>query len=105
MAGPSPAQAVEDTSQRQILLNLLAEMSPEKREVFVLVELQGMTAAEVAVAVGIPENTVYSRVRLARGELEAALKRLRAKGRRRTTQAVLQPLGIATDPTPTPCAS
>ena len=41
-------------------------MSMEQRAVFVLFELEGMSTAEVAEAVGCPLGTVYSRLRLGR---------------------------------------
>ena len=39
----------------------------------VLHEIEEMTAPEIADILGIPLNTVYSRLRVARGELESAL--------------------------------
>jgi RNA polymerase sigma-70 factor (ECF subfamily) len=38
-------------------------------------EIEEMTAPEIAQVIGIPLNTVYSRLRVARAELEAALGR------------------------------
>jgi RNA polymerase sigma-70 factor (ECF subfamily) len=46
-----------------------------RRAVLVLHEIEEMTAPEIAEILGIPLNTVYSRLRVARGELEAALGR------------------------------
>ncbi len=47
-----------------------------RRAVLVLHEIEEMTAPEIAQVLGIPLNTVYSRLRVARTELEAALRRL-----------------------------
>ena len=47
-----------------------------RRAVLVLHEIEEMTAPEIAQILGIPLNTVYSRLRVARAELEAALRRL-----------------------------
>jgi RNA polymerase sigma-70 factor (ECF subfamily) len=58
---------------------LLDELDDDKRAVFVLAELEGMPAPEIAQALGLPTNTVYSRLRLARVAFENALKRLKAK--------------------------
>jgi RNA polymerase sigma-70 factor, ECF subfamily len=44
-----------------------------RRAVLVLHEIEEMTAPEIARVLGIPLNTVYSRLRVARAELEAAL--------------------------------
>jgi RNA polymerase sigma-70 factor (ECF subfamily) len=43
--------------------------------VLVLHEIEEMTAPEIAQVLGIPLNTVYSRLRVARAELEQALGR------------------------------
>jgi RNA polymerase sigma-70 factor (ECF subfamily) len=44
-----------------------------RRAVLVLHEIEEMTAPEIARVLGIPLNTVYSRLRVARTELETAL--------------------------------
>jgi RNA polymerase sigma-70 factor (ECF subfamily) len=46
-----------------------------RRAVLVLHEIEEMTAPEIAQVLGIPLNTVYSRLRVARTELEEALSR------------------------------
>jgi RNA polymerase sigma-70 factor (ECF subfamily) len=46
-----------------------------RRAVLVLHEIEEMTAPEIAEVLGIPLNTVYSRLRVARAELEEALGR------------------------------
>jgi RNA polymerase sigma-70 factor (ECF subfamily) len=63
----------------RILYSALDELSEEKREVFVLMELEEMTAPDVALALGWKLNTVYSRLRHAREELEAAVARRTAR--------------------------
>jgi len=45
--------------------------------VLVLHEIEEMTAPEIARVLGIPLNTVYSRLRVGREELEDAMARLR----------------------------
>jgi len=62
---------------------VLDELAPERRAVLVMVELEEMTAVEVAKILGIPVNTAYSRIRLARRDFEASLKRCRAREERR----------------------
>jgi RNA polymerase sigma-70 factor (ECF subfamily) len=47
-----------------------------RRAVLVLHEIEEMTAPEIARVLGIPLNTVYSRLRVARAELEDALAKL-----------------------------
>ena len=46
-----------------------------RRAVLVLHEIEEMTAPEIAEVLGIPLNTVYSRLRVGRAELEQALTR------------------------------
>ena len=62
-----------------LLYAALGALDPEKRAAFVLAELEEMSMTEVALAVGANVNTVSSRVKAARRQFEAALRRLRAK--------------------------
>jgi RNA polymerase sigma-70 factor, ECF subfamily len=55
------------------LSSLLQSMHESKREVLILVELEGFSVPEVAELTNAPLNTVYSRLRLARAELERLL--------------------------------
>jgi RNA polymerase sigma-70 factor (ECF subfamily) len=61
---------------------ILDRMDDDKRIVFALVELEHQSVAEVARMLGINSNTASSRLRLARAEFAAAVKRERAKGSR-----------------------
>jgi RNA polymerase sigma-70 factor (ECF subfamily) len=47
--------------------------------VFVLAELEQMSAPEIATLLGVPLNTVYSRLRLARLEFSKAVMRHHAR--------------------------
>ncbi|MBL8942052.1 MAG: hypothetical protein JNK45_02840 [Myxococcales bacterium] len=59
----------------------LARLPPPQREAFMLKELEELTAAEVAIATGVPLQTVYSRVRAAHAELERFRAALRTEER------------------------
>ncbi|MEO8554842.1 MAG: sigma-70 family RNA polymerase sigma factor [Kofleriaceae bacterium] len=59
---------------------ILDRMDETKRLVFSLVELEHVSVAEVARMLGINANTAASRLRLARGEFAAAVKRAKAQG-------------------------
>jgi RNA polymerase sigma-70 factor (ECF subfamily) len=61
----------------------LGALSEEKREVFALYELEGMTMAEVASTLGIPENPALYRLYAARDEIRAALLRNDQRARSR----------------------
>jgi RNA polymerase sigma-70 factor (ECF subfamily) len=58
---------------------LLEEIDWPKREVFMLAELEQMTAPEIAEALDIPLNTAYSRLRAARIAFEEGLTRHNAR--------------------------
>lgn len=71
-----PTQHEQAESKRALsqIEQLLAAMDCEKREAFVLYELEGMSVAEVARATGVPENTALYRLHRAREELERRLR-------------------------------
>ena len=77
-AGLDPHAEAERREAARLLARCLEAIQPERREVFTLMELEGMTAPEVAEATGAPLNTVYSRLRLARAEFERAVAHLRS---------------------------
>jgi len=79
-ASPERRAAVREAEDW--VLTVLESFDPTQREVFVLAELEGMRAPEIAVAVGAKLNTVYSRLRLARERFERALAR-RQRGEER----------------------
>jgi RNA polymerase sigma-70 factor, ECF subfamily len=51
----------------------LERLADERRAVLVMHELEGLSAPEMATVLGIPLNTVYSRIRLARADFERAV--------------------------------
>jgi RNA polymerase sigma-70 factor (ECF subfamily) len=59
----------------------LSSLDDDKREVFVLARVEQMSAPEIANVVGIPLNTVYSRLRAARLAFDAEVSRLEASTR------------------------
>jgi RNA polymerase sigma-70 factor (ECF subfamily) len=61
------------------LLTVLDSLNDEQREVFVLAELEELSAPEIAEATATNVNTVYSRLRAARKAFEAGAARLRAR--------------------------
>ncbi|MEM7156958.1 MAG: sigma-70 family RNA polymerase sigma factor [Myxococcota bacterium] len=88
-AVPSPqapvatAETVLQQSQAHALLQtFLAGLPEEQRAVFVLHDVEGVAAPDVAVAVGAKTNTVYSRLRLARKKFERFAARYRAEVKR-----------------------
>ena len=60
----------------------LDALDDDQRAVFVLAQLEGMTAPEIADALGINPNTAYSRLRAARVKFERTMARHAARERR-----------------------
>lgn len=71
-APPSPFEGAAHRARRVAVDEILQRLSPKKRVVFVLAELEGMTAPEIAEIVAIPEATVRTRLFHARKEFAAA---------------------------------
>jgi RNA polymerase sigma-70 factor (ECF subfamily) len=74
--GRQPDEQVAGAQARRQLNDLLAELSVDRRALIVMHELFGHTVPEISEALGVPLNTVYSRLRLARADL-AAVAQLR----------------------------
>ena len=72
-ASAARAQAV------RIFHELLGTLDDEKREVFILADLEQLPVPQVAESLGVNVNTVYSRLRLAREALNLALARRAAR--------------------------
>lgn len=70
---PGPEAQVETAQSLRRLAKLLDALDDDKREVFVLAELEQLSSPEIAELLGIKLNTVYSRLRAARREFEIAL--------------------------------
>jgi RNA polymerase sigma-70 factor (ECF subfamily) len=79
---PSAHEHLEQSEVRATVLAGLDALDQDKREVFVAVEIEGHSGPEVADALGVSVNTVYSRLRLAREEFASALRRIRKTGER-----------------------
>jgi RNA polymerase sigma-70 factor (ECF subfamily) len=77
---PSPARLRELQEAVEQLHEILAELDDKKRTVFVLSELEQLSAPEIASVLGVKLNTVYSRLRSAKKSFEASLFRRRAAG-------------------------
>jgi RNA polymerase sigma-70 factor (ECF subfamily) len=74
---PSPDERAAQAEALREVAELLEALDPEKRAIFVLAELEQWTAPEIAEALSINLNTVYSRIRAARRDFEAAYARRR----------------------------
>lgn len=63
----------------QLVQTLLAELNEERRQVFVLYELEQLPMREVAAIVGCPLTTAYSRLEAARQAIQASLQARRGR--------------------------
>ncbi len=73
-SGQSSPEALSDAARQ--LHRLLGLLDEGKRAVFVMSELEQMTAVEIGAALGLKVPTVYSRMRLARERLEQAIREM-----------------------------
>lgn len=73
LAEGDPETETERARRRERGQRLLAQLDPEKRAVFVMFEVEGMSGAAIAEALGLALGTVHSRLHAARKQLAAAL--------------------------------
>jgi len=76
---PGADHLLEREEDHHLVQRALGSIKLARRTVFVMVELNGHSVPEVAEALGLPLNTTYSRLRLARREFTAAVRRLRLR--------------------------
>ena len=72
---PGALDALEASERRRLVLDGLEVLSDDQRLVFVRHELDGESVVEIARSLNIPENTAYSRLRLARRRFTEAVRR------------------------------
>ena len=77
---PRLEETVAAGEARQLVLTALQKLPTERRAVFILADLDGCAAPEISLSLGVPLNTVYSRLRVAREEFVAAVKRVGPEG-------------------------
>ena len=89
-AEPPPTSSAEELlAERQestLVYRALDTLDDDKRIVFTMFELDERTAADIAAELGIPQNTVFSRLRAAREEFARAAKRLSHESPRHPTE-------------------
>lgn len=69
----------EQSAALELLDGLLAKMTEDQREVFVLHEIEELSGSEIAEITGANENTVWTRLRAARRIFQEGVARQRAK--------------------------
>jgi RNA polymerase sigma-70 factor (ECF subfamily) len=71
-----PRTPFEQTARAEMaraLQAVLERLNEDQRDVFVLADLEGVSVPEIATAMNVNVNTIYSRLRLARGVIARAL--------------------------------
>ncbi len=74
--GPGAEEELQSHQTRRLVLAALNRIPLPRRAVLVMHELDDVPVAEVASTLSIPLFTVYSRLRKARRELQAGIRRL-----------------------------
>jgi RNA polymerase sigma-70 factor (ECF subfamily) len=69
----TPEQSYAEKQELVAVWKSLLGIKPNKRIVYVLYEIEGLSGAEIAVALGIPQATVFTRLHHARREVAKAL--------------------------------
>ncbi|OJY16915.1 MAG: hypothetical protein BGO98_12085 [Myxococcales bacterium 68-20] len=77
--GVHPEAAATQSEAITLLQSILDDLDDEKREVFVMAELEGLNATEIGHLLGVSSNTVASRLRHAREQVRAAWERAKAR--------------------------
>ena len=78
--GPSPEQRYAQSEMREILSQVIDQLEPDFRVVFVLRDVEGLSTEETAAAVGISVPAVKSRLLRARLKLRQKLNRYFRRG-------------------------
>jgi RNA polymerase sigma-70 factor, ECF subfamily len=81
--GPNPDDVLQTEQARALVLAALERIPMPRRAVLVMRDLDDIPVDEIAAALAIPLFTAYSRLRKARRELEAAVRRMRKAARPR----------------------
>ncbi|MCC7386032.1 MAG: RNA polymerase sigma factor [Deltaproteobacteria bacterium] len=74
---PPPDELMIREEKRRLVHRALAMLDDDKRAAFIMHDLDGHTVPEIARALEVPLNTVYSRLRLARERFVRAIAELR----------------------------
>jgi RNA polymerase sigma-70 factor (ECF subfamily) len=74
-----PDHLADRADAARVVRELLDQLDDDKREVFAMAELEGLTLREIAEVLREPPGTVASRLRAARADFERAAHRERAR--------------------------
>jgi RNA polymerase sigma-70 factor (ECF subfamily) len=82
VSGPvaTPFEYAAKAERGRVLMSALEQLSDEQRAVFVMADLEEVNATDVASVLNVNLNTVYSRLRIARRKVSAAVARKSESG-------------------------
>ena len=72
---PAADEQVATQERRRLVAGALEALNGDRRAVFVMHEIDGLSMPEIAAVLGAPLNTLYSRLRLAREQFAVAVRR------------------------------
>lgn len=81
-ASPTLDEPFERMDTVDTLHRLLALLDEDRRAAFILADVEGMTAVEIAAGLGANVNTIYARIRAARKQLADSYRELSQEGAR-----------------------
>lgn len=76
---PSAEHLLEEKDTRALVASALSAVDLDRRAVLIAHEMDEIPMKEIAESLGIPVNTAYSRLRVAREEFAEAVRRLRSR--------------------------
>jgi RNA polymerase sigma-70 factor (ECF subfamily) len=85
----SPAAALEHKRELELVQSALDQMTEPQRVAFTLFEIEGLTAREMALELGLSEAVIFARVQRARAVFQRCLARVKSAPRRLFSGGVL----------------
>jgi RNA polymerase sigma-70 factor (ECF subfamily) len=73
---PTQLERIEDREALALGHELLSQLPPEQRQVFLLYEVEDLTMAEIAEAMNVPLQTAYWRLHKARARIVTEVERV-----------------------------
>jgi len=78
-AKPLADQQLSDEQTRAMVLEALQDLDVERRAVIILHDIDGVPITEIARVLEVPDKTLYSRLRIAREQFAAAIRRAKLR--------------------------
>lgn len=79
---PGPETSLADRQARRLVLEALQALDLDRRAVLVMHDIDGLAVPAIAEVLGVPTNTVYTRLRAARARFTSRVRQLQLRSRR-----------------------